>query len=159
ETKFAVGIDLLGNVYSYQSGKTTGFNIDETSTYEMSGPVRYHPKYKNFRIKPGETVASSVTRGRNLDRWKRVYVHFYPPIRGAKGLQEDKRYVIYMYPKENASKGVEIYFDGLQLQKSKYATKYTPDKTLILGPLVDETNGVLLDIIKPLNEMVPYQMR
>jgi len=179
EAKFAVGVDLLGNVYSYQSSPTKvyeykkspgndptkEFNIDETSLYEMSGPVRYHTKYKNFRIKPGETVSSAVTRGRNLDRWKRLFSHFYPPTGGndafgqPTGLQKGKRYVIYMYPKLGTNRGVEIYFDGLQLQKSKYATKYTPDKTLILGPLIDETNGVLLDIIKPLNETVPYQMR
>jgi len=65
-----------------------------------------------------------------------------------------------MYPKEQAPSGLSVYFDGIQLQRSKYVTRYTNDKTLILGPLTDEgVDGKVLDVVKPLNELLPYQMR
>ncbi|HOT76046.1 MAG TPA: hypothetical protein PK467_09680, partial [Candidatus Wallbacteria bacterium] len=168
ETKFTVGLDLLGNVYSYQSGvvpflvnnKATNFEITDTDFYETSSTPRVHPKFKNFSIKPGETVLASGARARNLNRWKRIFIHFYPPVGEPKGLVKGKRYVLYMYPKQGSYSGLSVYFDGIQLQRSKYATRYTHDKTLILGPLSETgPDGKLMDVVKPLNELLPYQMR
>ena len=89
-----------------------------------------------------------------------MFIHFYPPVGGANGLIKGKRYILYMYPKQGASSGLAVYFDGLQLQRSKYVSRYTPDKTLILGPLTETgTDGKIIDVVKPLNELLPYQMR
>ncbi|MEZ7891628.1 MAG: NHL repeat-containing protein [Candidatus Wallbacteria bacterium] len=163
KNKFVVSMDLLGNIYSYQSNKAASNDIDQTGFYSMDRtPARYHPKYKNFIIKPGETISQTGTRARNLNRWRRIFIHFYPPVNdnGIDGLAKNKRYIIYMYPKDTVMSGVEVYFDGIQMQKSKYVTKYTSDKTIIVGPLKDTDNsGVLMDVIRPLNEEIPYQAR
>lgn len=189
-TKFGFEVDLFGNVYPCIGGADGGAGMMTGATAAeiqpavdfpeiascavvLTSPVRrmcVNPEYK-FEYKAG---AKEPGRGagppaaRLLQRWKRMFIHFYPAV-GPGGLlrnaagdpAHEPRYAVSIYPKrplDPAAPRLTHFVDGAMLQCSRFPTPWTADKTLYLGPEEDMTGGYVIDTsLLPLNSEIPYE--
>jgi hypothetical protein len=187
-TKFAMEVDLYGNAYpsvddmsplpkEMLSGSTeTAFSEITTCRQVITESVQrkcVNPGY-NFEYRTGVKPAASTTwktqpKGADLMRWKRQYIHIKPPV-GGTGMSdplvnpEHMRFVVYMYPKKPASTYtgpvLTHFVDGIEFQRGKYPTKWSETSTVHFGPTTDyDDTGTEREVVEPLNENIPYQMR